>query len=135
MANWVADFLTRNPDLAAKPISKRAAHGIHFDLGNGQRIAHFTGAPCHYLDSGIYKPIDTKLLAASGGFYGCPHSDVLVHPDGRVKVAGTDYQQYTELPGAPTGSLDNDRIVQGVHRRTADPACHRGRIQAGDYPG
>ena len=29
-----------------------------------------------------------------------------------LSVAGTDYQQLTALPGSPTGSLDNDRIVR-----------------------
>ena len=58
----------------------------------------FTGAPCHYLDNGIYKPIDTTLLEASGGFYGAPHSPIRIHTDGRVKIDGTDYQQITTLP-------------------------------------
>jgi hypothetical protein len=98
--------------LVGKSVVKRAKHGIHFDNGDGQILANFSGKPCHYFDGGLWKPIDTKLLVASGGYYGCPHSDVQVHPDGRVKVVGTDYTQYTELPTAPVGSVDGDRIVR-----------------------
>lgn len=111
MANWVSDFLTRNPDMARLPIVKRAKHGIHFQQGS-DIIAHFTGKPCHYLDGGTWEPVDTSLLPTSGGFYGSPHSDVLIHSDGRVAISGTNYQQYTSLPNSPIGLLDKDRIIR-----------------------
>jgi hypothetical protein len=107
MSNWAL----LQEQLTGKQVVKRALHGIHFDNGDGQTLAHFSGKPCHYLDGGIYKPIDTKLLLMPDGFYGCPHSPVRIHKDGHVKVDGTDYQQYTELPSA-TGLVDNDRIVR-----------------------
>jgi hypothetical protein len=113
MANWVAEFLEQNPDLATRAIARLAAHSIHFDLGGGNVVAKFTGAPCHFQDTdGLWKPVDTALVEASGGFYGCLHSDVKVHPDGRVRIDNSDYQQYTELPGAPIGLVDNDRIIR-----------------------
>ena len=108
MANWAA----LQEQIIGLPVKKRAKHGIHFDMGEGLVQAVFSGAPCHYLDGGIYKPIDTKLLIAGDGFYGCPHSDVKIHPDGRVKVDDSDYQQYTALPGEPVGYVDGDRIVR-----------------------
>ena len=108
MANWAA---YKEQEIGL-PVYKRARYGIHFQRSDGQIQAEFVGKPCHYEDGGIWKPIDTKLLAKGNGFYGCPHSDVIVHPDGRVAVEGTDYAQYTALPGAPTGKLDNDRMVR-----------------------
>lgn len=111
MANWVYDFLTRNPDMAALPVYKRARNGLHFKQGSNV-VAHFTGRPVHYDNGGVWTPIDTTLLPASGGFYGAQHSDVLVHPDGRVQIAGTGYQQYTALPGAPVGLVNGDSIVR-----------------------
>jgi hypothetical protein len=109
MANWAK----YQEDVIGLPVAKRASHAIHFKRPDGQIEAHITGAPCHYLDTdGLYKPIDTKLVAASGGFYGAPGLGVKIHPDGRVKIDGSDYQQYVELPGAPVGLVDNDRIVR-----------------------
>lgn len=108
MANWAK----LQEDTIGKQVVKRAQHGIHFDNGDGQVLAHFSGKPCHYLDGGIYKPIVTKLLLGADGFYGCPHSPVKVHRDGHVKVDGIDYAQYTELPSAQTGLVDGDKIVR-----------------------
>ena len=110
MANWVISW-RRIPIWQRNP-SQPGQNTPSINLGDRERIAYFTGKPVHYLDGGLWKPIDTKLLAASGGFYGAPHSDVRIHTDGRVQVDGTNYQQYTDLPGAPSGSLDNDRIVR-----------------------
>ena len=108
MANWAA----LQESLVGLPVSKRAKHGIHFDKGNGEIVANFSGKPCHFLDGGIWKPIDTKLLLRPDGYYGCPHSKVKVKLDGTVAVEGTDYVQRTELPTAQTGLLDNDKLVR-----------------------
>lgn len=108
MANWAK----LQEQLTSLPVAKRAKHGIHFQKSDGSILANFVGKPCHYLDGGLWKPIDTKLLTVADGYYGCPHSDVQVHPDGRVRVVGTDYTQRAELPGAPVGAVDNDRIVR-----------------------
>lgn len=109
MANWAL----LQEQLVDRPVKKRAKYGIHFDNGDGTVTAHFSGKPCHYEDvNGIWQPIDTKLKLADDGFYGCPHSDVRVHKDGRVKVLNSDYSQFTELPSAKMGVLDGDRIVR-----------------------
>ena len=108
MANWAK----LQEDLTGLKVVKRARNGIHFDKGGGQILANFSGKPCHFLDGKIWKPIDTKLLVAGDGYYGCPHSPVKISKDGRVKVDGSDYQQFTELPSAKAGVLDGDRIVR-----------------------
>lgn len=108
MANWAK----LQEDTHDMPVFKRAKHGIHFKRPDGQIQAEFCGKPCHYLDGGIYKPIDTKLLLGGDGFYGCPHSPVRVHTDGHVKVDGSDYAQYVQLPSASGGLVDGDRIIR-----------------------
>lgn len=108
MANWAA----LQEQLTGKRVVKRAKHSIHFDKGNGEIVANFSGARCHYEDKGVWKPIDTTLLLGADGFYGCPHSPVKVHKDGRVKVDKSDYSQFTKLPGSPVGKVDGDRIVR-----------------------
>ena len=113
MANWVADFLIRNSDISALPIAGRHRHSIHFERNNGERIAFFTGMPCHFQDTdGLWKPLDTSLQPATDGFYGSPGLDVLIHLDGRVKVEGSNYQQLTDLPSSPLGFLDGDSIIR-----------------------
>ena len=106
MANW-SKYQENIIDL---PAHKRAKYGIHFKRADGLIEANFSGKPCHYLDGSIWRPIDTKLILLSDGFYGCPHSDVRIHPDGRVKVEG--YQQRAELPSAKTGKADNDKLIR-----------------------
>lgn len=108
MANWAK----LQEDTIGLPVYKRAKHGIHFKRSDGQVLANFSGKPCHYLDGGLWKPIDTRLLKLPDGFYGCPHSPVRVHADGRVKVDGSDYAQFTKLPGSPIGKADGDRIIR-----------------------
>lgn len=108
MANWSK----LQEDLVGLPVAKRAKHGIHFQKGANEFVANFSGKPCHYEDGGIWKPIDTKLVLLPDGFYGCPHSKVKVHPDGRVAVAGTDYAQRVELPSAKTGLTDGDKLIR-----------------------
>lgn len=108
MANWAR----LQEQLTGLPVVKRAKHSIHFDKGNGEIVANFSGARCHYEDKGVWKPIDTTLLLGADGFYGCPHSPVKVHKDGRVKVDKSDYSQFTKLPGSPLGRVDGDKIVR-----------------------
>lgn len=133
MANWAK----LQEDTIGLPVYKRAKHGIHFDKGNGEVLANFVGKPCHYQDGGLWKPIDTKLLLGGDGFYGCPHSPVRISKEGRVKVDGTDYQQYTELPSA-TGLVDNDRIVRtfsfGEQRMWVTEDGYRSEIQLNRIP-
>lgn len=107
MSNWAK----LQEDLTGLPVAKRAKHGIHFQKGD-QIEAHFVGKPCHFQENGIWKPIDTALLATADGWYSSPHSDVVIHPDGRVRVKGSTYQQFTELPSAKTGKLVGDKIIR-----------------------
>jgi len=134
MANWAL----LQEQLVGKQVVKRAKHGIHFDNGDGQVLANFSGCPCHYLDGGLWKPIDTKLLVAGDGYYGCPHSKVKIHPDGHVKVDGSNYKQYTPLVSPSAGLVDNDRIVRkfsfGEHRMWVTEDGFRSEIQINRIP-
>jgi len=106
MANWAR----LQEQLTGLPVVKRSRNSIHFDKGNGEIVANFSGAPCHYEENGEWKPIDTKLLLLPDGFYGSPHSDVKIHKDGRVKAGG--YQQKSALVDAKEGVVDGDKIVR-----------------------
>ena len=133
MANWVADFLTRNPDRAALPVALRSKHSIHFKLPGGQVEANFTGAPCHFLDTdGLWKPLDTKLVAI-GAEYGAPGLRVRLAKNGLVRVEGGMYshrstrigifdsatKSFTSIKTIPLGSVHEDKIIaeSGVWRR------------------
>lgn len=107
MSNWAL----LQEQLTGLPVAKRAKYGIHFQKGS-EIEAHFVGKPCHYQEGGIWKPIDTALLATADGWFSSPHSDVVIHPDGRVRVKGSTYQQFTELPSAKTGKLVGDKIIR-----------------------
>ena len=106
MANWAK----LQEQLTGLPVVKRDKHSIHFAKGDGEIVANFSSKPCHYEENGVWKPIDTGLLLAGDGFYGCPHSDVKIHKDGRVKAGG--YQQKSTLVNAKEGVVDGDRIVR-----------------------
>ena len=108
MANWAG----LQEEMVGLPVHKRAKYGIHFDKGGGEILAEFTGKPCHFQENGIWKPIDTALLATADGWYSSPHSDVVIRPDGRVRVKNSDYQQFTELPSAKAGKLAGDRVIR-----------------------
>jgi hypothetical protein len=100
MANWVRDFLETHPDLAARPVYKRAKHSIHHLRADGLIEANFTGKPCHYLDGGLWKPIDTALvLDARTNLYGAPGIPVKISPEGLVSIDGQTYSQKTASIG------------------------------------
>ena len=135
MANWAK----LQEDTIQLPLFKRAKHGIHFKQNDGSVLANFSGKPCHYFDTdGLWKPIDTKLLSLGDGFYGCPHSKVNIHPDGRVRVTGTDYLQQVELPSAQTGLVDGDKLVRkfafGEQRLWVTEDGFRSEIQLNRIP-
>lgn len=106
MSNWAK----LQEDTIGLPVFKRAKHGIHFKRADGLIQAEFTGKPVHYNDAGVWKPIDTKLLSVGNGWYGCPHSDVIIHPDGRVAVGA--YVQKAALISPGTAQVDGDKIVR-----------------------
>ena len=133
MANWVADFLTRNPEQAALPIALRAKHSIHFKRPGGQIEANFTGAPCHFLDTdNLWKPLDTKLVAI-GAEYGAPGLRARIAKNGLVRIEGGTYshrstrigifdpatKSFTSIKTIPLGSVHEDKIIaeSGVWRR------------------
>jgi hypothetical protein len=133
MANWVADFLTRNPEQAALPIALRAKHSIHFKRPSGQVEANFTGAPCHFLDTdNLWKPLDTKLVAI-GAEYGAPGLRARIAKNGLVRIEGGTYshkstrigifdpttKSFTSIKTIPLGSVHEDKIIaeSGVWRR------------------
>lgn len=108
MANWSK----LQEDLVGLPVAKRAKHGIHFKNNDGSITANFSGKPCHFQENGIWKPIDTALLATADGWFSSPHSDVIIHPDGRVRVKDSTYQQFTKLPAPKAGRLAGDRVIR-----------------------
>jgi len=133
MANWVADFLTRNPEQAALPIALRAKHSIHFKRPGGQIEANFTGAPCHFLDTdNLWKPLDTKLLAI-GSEYGAPGLRTRLSKNGLVRVDGGTYSHistrigilnpttkaFSAIKTIPNGLISGDQIIaeSGVWKR------------------
>ena len=111
MSNWIADFLTLNPSCSSLPVCKQDRFSIHFQRPDGLIEAHFTSMPMHFQDiDGLWKPLDTKLLPMSGGFYGAPGLDYVFHPDGRVKIG--DFQHQVELPNKAVGKVDGDKIIR-----------------------
>jgi hypothetical protein len=105
VANWVADFLDRHPDMAALPIAKRARHGLHFKRGRSV-VAHFTGAPQHYFDAGEWKPLDTALIPI-GTEYGAPGIPVRFRQSGGLYIPGGVYGQWTRRAGLYRPSTGN----------------------------
>ena len=95
MANWLAQHLERNPEIARLPVYKRDRHSLHVQQRDGSVMAEFVTRPLHYQDDhGIWQPLDTALRAA-GNEYGAPGLDVFFAPDGGVRVAGTKHRQRT----------------------------------------
>jgi hypothetical protein len=133
MSNWVADFLTRNPDLAALPVTKRAKHSLHIRRPDGTIEANFTGAPCHYLDTdNIWKPLDTKLQVI-GTEYGAPGLRGRFMDDGTVKIKDSLYSHkstrigiydpqtkaFSAVKTIPLGLVSDDKIIakSGIWKR------------------
>ncbi len=95
MANWLAQYLDRNPEIARLPVYKRDRYSLHVRQRDGSVQAEFSTRPLHYQDDhGIWQPLDT-LLRAAGNEYGAPGLDVFLAPDGGVRVAGTKHRQRT----------------------------------------
>jgi len=84
MANWVNDYLTRNPDRISK-IHSRSRGSITFEISPGVYQTECSGNPIHYLDGGIWKPIDTTLIPI-GTEYGTPWSKTRLKTDGSIRI-------------------------------------------------
>lgn len=128
MANWVTDFLERNPDRAGRPVVKRSRYSLHVQLPGGVVEANITGSPMHHdRGGGDWQPIDTALLPR-GGSFGAEGVPVLIAPDGQVDLGGGAYRQRTQRVGlfdtqaftfAPlralgAGVLDGDQLVRSA---------------------
>lgn len=88
MANWVADFLARNPDAAARPVVRRHRSALHLEGEGGTTVAYVAGHPLHYQSApGVWLPIDTTLQTVVGG-YAAPHLGIVLATDGSVVVDG-----------------------------------------------
>ena len=112
MANWVAEYLAQNPDIARLEVVKRARHSLHVRTGQGEVLGLFTGAPCHYEENGVWRPLDTALQydAIRGRHYapGCP---VWIDDEGGVHLSDTGYAQRTMRVGLFN---QNTRAFRGV---------------------
>ena len=123
MANWVADFLMRNPDMSAYPIASRARSSLAFKVGK-TNIYQCLGAPIHYFDAvNGWQPIDTQLqYDSTSGEYYIPAHGTRLKLDGTVK-AGTRSQRsgrvgdfnpaklrFSRLATIPNGLMDGDSI-------------------------
>lgn len=97
MANWVRDFLAKNPDVAARQIVRRASHALHTRREDGKIEAFFTSAPMHYLDDhDQWQPLDTEPQF-DGVCWRCPGLGVTIDPDGTVRLG--KYSQLTRRVG------------------------------------
>lgn len=125
MANWVADFLTRNPDLTARPHSG-VHHGLVFDMGGKERRIDIVGKPCHYQNGGVWLPIDTALVPITGNYWGAPGVPARFNVSDRtVEILNSTYAQRTTQVGIldaatmaikgalslPVGSRSGDSLI------------------------
>jgi hypothetical protein len=131
MANWAADWLERNPDLAGLPLT-RHRHGITAALNASERVSHFVCSPAHYLDGGVWRPLDTALQLI-GTEYGAPGLATRLGLDGAVRIDGQTHAHRSTRIGIftpstksfvgyrtiPNGRVDGDRIVaeNGIWKR------------------
>lgn len=124
MANWAADWLERNPDLAGRTLT-RHRHGITAQINARERVSHFVGSPAHWQDTnGVWQPLDTALQLI-GTEYGAPGLATRIGLDGAVRIAGQSHSHRSTRVGIftpatksfaahrtiPNGQVDGDRIV------------------------
>lgn len=126
MANWVAEYLAANPELADLPVERRHKYGITLRRPDGQSETHFTGKPCHYEAApGDWRPIDTAIQNL-GTHYGAPGVPVRLQLDGTSSIEGGSYSQrttrvglfrpstkaFTVVRNIPVGrAIDGDRLI------------------------
>ena len=124
MANWAADWLLSNPDLAGLPLT-RHRHGITAALNARERVSHFVGSPAHWQDTnGIWQPLDTALQLI-GTEYGAPGLSTRIALNGAVRIDGQNHSHRSTRIGLltpatmtfasyrtiPNGRVDGDRII------------------------
>ena len=107
----VSNWALLQEKLTGLPVAKRARHAIHFQKSDNEFIANISGKPCHYLDNGLWKPIDTAPLLLGDGTFGCAHSPVRIGVDGSVTV-GSGYSQRARLFSAKNIKVDGDHLIR-----------------------
>ena len=127
MANWAK----LQEDLTGLPVVKRARHSIHFDKGNGEIVANFSGKPCHYQDTdGLWKPLDTAIKELEDGSLGAKGVPVRLNLNGLVRIINEQnedlYSQVTTRVGVfnfttrnlvdyinlPVGQVQDDLLIK-----------------------
>ena len=102
MANWAADFIERNPELARWPVH-RHRHALSFESPSGERHSFFVGAPAHWWDRADgWQEIDTALRRQPDGGFAAPGLPVRVYPDGTSICGG--YAQRSGRVGVLSGA-------------------------------
>ncbi len=130
MANWVKDFLKRNPELMSKPTILRGRNHIAFE-DKGETMWNFVGSPVHYLDGKIWKPIDTKLIAM-GNEYGSDGLRTRIKLDGSIRIIddellpihsqkttrvgnfNAETGKFTSISSFPKGLVSDDSIIREI---------------------
>ncbi len=126
MANWAR----LQEQLTGLPVVKRDKHSIHFDKGNGEIVANFSGKPCHYEENGIWKALDTAIVELEDGSLGAKGVPVRLNLNGLVRIINEQnedlYSQVTTRVGVfnsttsnlvdyinlPVGTVQDDLLVK-----------------------
>jgi len=126
MANWAK----LQEQLTGLPVVKRDKHSIHFAKGDGQIVANFSGAPCHYEENGIWKALDTAIVELEDGSLGAKGVPVRLNLNGLVRLINENnedlYSQVTTRVGVfnsttrnlvdyinlPVGQVQDDLLIK-----------------------
>ncbi|MEX1247550.1 MAG: hypothetical protein WEA61_03645 [Anaerolineales bacterium] len=118
MANWVADYLEQNPDVARLPIAARTRRGLHLRRAGRRRLALVTGAPMHYFESANrqWLPLDTRLQPLGDGSFGAPGLPFRLSMDGSIRLDGNAHRQKTWRVGVLEGGrfAETQRFGDGL---------------------
>lgn len=117
MASWLHDFLTRNPDIAARPIVGFERYTPVFQLADGQLLRTFTALPQRFFRNGSWNELNPTLVNRSDGAFGADGIPIAIAADGTVSIDGTPYTQLTIRVGLvtrnpQTGAIDNIRAAR-----------------------
>ena len=126
MANWAR----LQEQLTGLTVVKRSRNSIHFDKGNGEIVANFSGAPCHYEENGEWKALDTAIKTLEDGSLGAKGVPVRLNLNGLVRLINENnedlYSQVTTRVGVfnsttrnlvdyinlPVGQVQDDQLVK-----------------------
>lgn len=126
MANWAK----LQEQLTGLPVAKRSRNSIHFDKGNGEIVANFSGKPCHYEENGEWKALDTAIKTLEDGSLGAKGVPVRLNLNGLVRIINENnedlYSQVTTRVGVfnsttrnlvdyinlPVGQVQDDLLIK-----------------------